>query len=115
MSNSLVQTSELGNSRKDKSQILKNDYEVFGFTLQLLVRRMVSGKGRSAKEIIGLPANKIRCKGLARDLKKKFGVGGSYKNDFIEVHSKNYERVAKYLESKKISYKKLVDKTDNFL
>jgi len=40
-------------------------------------------------------------------LKKKIGVGGSYKNDFIEIHGENYEQVAKFLESKKIVFKKI--------
>ena len=48
-------------------------------------------------------------------MKKKIGVGGTYKNEFIEVHGENYEQVAKFLESKKISFKKSVDKTDNLL
>ena len=67
----------------------------------------VSGKGRTVIEIKGLPANNIWCKGLAKDLKKKIGVGGTYKNEFIEVHGENYEQVAKFLESKKISFKKI--------
>ena len=35
------------------------------------------------------------------------GYGGSYKNDFIEVHGENYEQVAKFLDSKKIAFKKI--------
>ena len=58
-------------------------------------------------EIKCLPANKAWCKGLAKDLKKKIGVCGSYKNDFIEIHGENYEQVTKFLESKKVVFKKI--------
>ena len=107
MSDNLVYSSELGDLRKHKSKIPENDSEVDESSLQLFVRRLTSGKGRTVIEIKGLPTNKNWCKGLAKDLKKKIGVGGSYKNDFIEVHGENYEQVAKFLDSKKIAFKKI--------
>ena len=107
MSDDLIYSSELGDLRKDKSKISKVDFEVDETSLQLLLRRLTSGKGRTVIEIKGLPTNKAWCKGLAKDLKKKIGVGGSYKNDFIEIHGENYEQVAKFLESKKIVFKKI--------
>ena len=107
MSNDLVYSSELGDLRKDKSKISEDDCEVDESSLQLLLRRLTSGKGRTVIEIKGLPANKAWCKGLAKDLKKKIGVGGSYKNDFIEIHGENYEQVTKFLESKNIVFKKI--------
>ena len=107
MSDDLVYSSELGDLRKEKSKISKVDCEVDETSLQLLLRRLTSGKGRTVIEIKGLPANKAWCKGLAKDLKKKIGVGGSYKNDFIEIHGENYEQVTKFLESKKIDFKKI--------
>ena len=107
MSDNLVYSSELGDSRKDKSKISEDDCEVDESSLQLLLRRLTSGKGRIVIEIKGLPANKAWCKGLAKDLKKKIGVGGSYKNEFIEIHGEHYEQVAKFLESKKIVFKKI--------
>ena len=107
MSDDLIYSSELGDLRKDKSKISKVDFEVDETSLQLLLRRLTSGKGRTVIEIKGLPANKAWCKGLAKDLKKKIGVGGSYKNDFIEIHGENYEQVTKFLESKKIVFKKI--------
>ena len=103
----LVYSSELGDLRKDKSKISKDDNEVDESSLQLLIRRLTSGKGRTVIEIKGLPANKNWCKGLAKDLKKKIGVGGSFKNNFIEVHGENFEKVTKFLDSKKISFKKI--------
>ena len=107
VSDDLIYSSELGDLRKDKSKISKVDFEVDETSLQLLLRRLTSGKGRTVIEIKGLPTNKAWCKGLAKDLKKKIGVGGSYKNDFIEIHGENYEQVAKFLESKKIVFKKI--------
>ena len=107
MSDDLIYSSELGDLRKDKSKISKVDFEVDETSLQLLLRRLTSGKGRTVIEIKGLPTNKAWCRGLAKDLKKKIGVGGSYKNDFIEIHGENYEQVAKFLESKKIVFKKI--------
>ena len=107
MSDDLVYSSELGDLRKDKSKISEDDCEVDESSLQLLLRRLTSGKGRTVIEIKGLPANKAWCKGLAKDLKKKIGVGGSFKNDCIEVHGENFEQVAKFLDSKKISFKKI--------
>jgi len=107
LSENLIYSSEFGDLRKDKSKISEDDCEVDESSLQLLLRRLTSGKGRTVIEIKGLPTNKAWCKGLAKDLKKKIGVGGSYKNDFIEIHGENYEQVAKFLESKKIVFKKI--------
>ena len=107
MSDKLVYSSKLGDLRKEKPKISKDDYEVDESALKLLIRRLTSGKGRTVIEIKGLPANKNWCKGLAKDLKKKIGVGGSFKNDFIEIHGENFEQVAKFLNSKKISFKKI--------
>ena len=107
MSDEIVYSSKLGDLRKEKSKIPKDDYKVDESALKLLIRRLTSGKGRTVIEIKGLPANKNWCKGLAKDLKKKIGVGGSFKNDFIEIHGENFEQVAKFLNSKKISFKKI--------
>ena len=107
MSEDLIYSSELGDLRKDKTKISKGDCEVDESSMQLLLRRLTSGKGRTVIEIKGLPTNKNWCNGLAKGLKKKIGVGGSYKNDFIEVHGENYEQVAKFLDSKKIAFKKI--------
>ena len=66
MSDDLVYSSELGDLRKEKSNITKDDYEVDESSLQLLIRRLTSGKGRTVIEIKGLPANK----NWVRDLPK---------------------------------------------
>ena len=105
MSDDLVYSSELGDLRKNKKQ--KDDVDVDEMKILLEVRRLTSGKGRTVIEIKGLPNSKSWCKKLAKDLKKKIGVGGAYKNDFIEVHGEKYNEVASFLESRKLAYKKV--------
>ena len=107
MSDDLVYSSELGDLRKHKSKIPENDSEVDESSLQIFVRRLTSGKGRTVIEIKGLPTNKIWCRKLTKDLKKNIGVGGAYKNEFIEIHGENYEQVTNFLKSKKIAFKKI--------
>jgi translation initiation factor 1 len=75
--------------------------------LELKIRRLTSGKGRAVIEITGLPSNKKWCQKLAKDLKKSLGVGGAYKNDFIEVHGEKFAQVTEVLESKGLKYKKI--------
>ena len=43
VSDDLIYSSELGDLRKDKSKISKDDYEVDESFLQLLIRRLTSG------------------------------------------------------------------------
>ena len=104
MSDDLVYSSELGDLRKNKKN---NDIEVNESSINLEVRRLTSGKGRTVIEIKGLPNNKNWCKKLAKDLKKKIGVGGAYKNDFIEIHGEKFDEVASFLETRKLAYKKV--------
>lgn len=105
MSDDLVYSSELGDLRKNKNT--KLEVNVDESSLLLEVRRLTSGKGRTVIEIKGLPNNKSWCKKLAKDLKKKIGVGGAYKNDFIEVHGEKYDQVASFLELRKLAFKKV--------
>ena len=67
MSDDLVYSSELGDLRKKKSN---QDESVDESKINLSVRRLTSGKGRTVIEITGLPNNKSWCKKLAKDLKK---------------------------------------------
>ena len=105
MSDDLVYSSELGDLRKSKKN--KVEGEVDEASLNLEVRRLTSGKGRTVIEIKGLPAHKSWCKQLAKELKKKVGVGGAYKNDFIEIHGEKYDEVANVLTARSISFKKV--------
>jgi len=75
-------------------------------SLQLKLRRLTSGKGRTVIEITGLPKNKKWCQALAKDLKKALGVGGSYKDNYIEIHGEKIEKVMSILDSKSLKWKK---------
>ena len=68
MSDELVYSSKLGDLRKEKPKISKDDYEVDESALKLLIRRLTSGKGRIIIEIKGLPFDKNWCQGLAKGL-----------------------------------------------
>jgi translation initiation factor 1 len=100
----LVWSDEEGDLRK-KGKV-KVEGEVDEATLEILVRRMTSGKGRTIIELTGLPLNKSWCKKLAKEIKKSLGVGGAYKNDFIEVHGEKVEEVIALLKNKNLKFKK---------
>ncbi len=94
-----------GDLRKRKNKG-NGDGPVDETTLILELRRLTSGKGRVVIEIKGLPQNKKWCQKLAKDLKKSLGVGGAYKNDFIEVHGDKMEAVQNLMDQKLIKWKK---------
>lgn len=73
--------------------------------LVLKVRRLTSGKGRTVIEITGLPNNKDWCKALAKDLKKALGVGGTFKDQYIEIHGEKIEEVTKALDKRTLKWK----------
>ena len=100
----LVWSDEQGDLRKKKSK--PKESIVDEAAVELEIKRITSGKGRTIIEIKGLPNNKSWCKKLAKELKKSLGVGGAYKNDFIEVHGEKIEEVSKFLQSKSIKFKK---------
>lgn len=95
----IVWSDEHGDLRKKKNnsdaKAVVNEAE-----LELKLRRLTSGKGRAVIEITGLPSNKKWCQKLAKDLKKTLGVGGAYKNDFIEVHGEKLDEVKNVLEKR---------------
>lgn len=101
----LVWSDEEGDLRKKKNK--SSDSKPVDESLIVLeLRRITSGKGRTVIEITALPNSKSWCKKLAKDLKKYIGVGGAYKNDFIEVHGEKMDDVIKVLESKSLKFKK---------
>lgn len=100
----LVWSDEHGDLRKKNKK--SDDENVDEESLELKLRRLTSGKGRTVIEITGLPANKNWCKKLAKGIKKSLGVGGAYKSDFIEVHTDNFERVSEFLSEKSLKWKK---------
>ncbi|MBH47385.1 MAG: hypothetical protein CME71_04375 [Halobacteriovorax sp.] len=101
----LVWSDEDGDLRKKGQQ--SNDRPVDEKKIELLLRRLTSGKGRAMIEITGLPSNKKWCKDLASLLKKSLGAGGAYKSDFIEVHVSEIDKVTSILDKKSLRWKKI--------
>lgn len=101
----IVWSSETGDNRKKKQD--KDEMPVLEGQVKLNLRRLTAGKGRTVIEISGLPKNKLWCENLAKELKKSMGVGGTYKNNIIEIHVDKLERVSEFLEGKKILWKKI--------
>jgi translation initiation factor 1 len=99
----LVWVDGVGDTRKQKNT--KSSGPVDESLIHLEVRRLTSGKGRTIIEIKGLPSDKKWCKNLAKDLKRKLGVGGAYKNDFIEIHGEKLELVTQVLDQKNLKWK----------
>lgn len=103
--NKLVWTDTEGDLRK-KQKPSKSLSSVDKKNIVLKVRRLTAGKGRTVIEISGLPKNKGWCQNLAKTLKKKMGVGGTYKNDFIEIHGEKIDQVTEILNSQGLKWKK---------
>ena len=101
----LVWSDEQGDLRKKRDT--SADQEVDEASLQLTLRRLTSGKGRTIIEIGELPANKLWCQKLAKSLKKSLGVGGAYKNSLIEIHGEKSNAVIAYLQNQNIKIKKI--------
>lgn len=99
----IVWSDSSGDLRKKKEN---KDEEIDEKNIALHLRRLTSGKGRSIIEISALPANKSWCKKLCKELKKKLGVGGAFKNDYIEIHGEKLAEVTAYLDSREIKWKK---------
>ena len=100
----LVWSDDKGDQRKNK--VGNQDVAVHESQLELKIRRLTSGKGRTVIEITGLPKNKKWCKELAKEPKKAMGVGGTYKDQFIEIHGEKIEDVIKHLDSRSLKWKK---------
>ncbi|MFW5887449.1 MAG: hypothetical protein ACOCUH_01490 [Bacteriovoracia bacterium] len=102
----IVWSDKHGDLRKKKHKTNSSE-PVDEKSLSLNLRRLTSGKGRTVIEITGLPSSKKWCQKLAKELKKVMGVGGAYKNDYIEVHSDQLERVGDYLsENRSLKWKR---------
>lgn len=100
----LVWSDDDGDQRKIKQKT--QDANVQDDQIILNVRRLTSGKGRTVVEITGLPNNEKWCKSLAKDIKKKLGVGGTFKNQHIEIHGEKMDEVTQLLDKKLIKWKK---------
>lgn len=101
--NRLVWSDKEGDLRNKK--IISTDMAV-DEKIILHVRRLTSGKGRTVIEVSNLPKNQKWCKELAKALKKSLGVGGTYKNNYIEIHGEKIDLVTNVLDKKNIKWKK---------
>ncbi len=105
MSNSkLVWSDDGGDLRKKKGA--EKQSSVDEVKLVLSVRRLTSGKGRTVIEISNLPDNKKWCKDLGKKIKSSLGVGGTYKNDYIEIHGEKIDQVTAVLDKSNLKWKK---------
>ena len=102
----IVWSDSEGDLRKKKTS-KGEDAHVDESQVILLIRRLTSGKGRTVVEITGLPSHKKWCQKLCKELKKKLGVGGAYKNDFIEIHGEKIDQVKGVLLESGIAFKQI--------
>ena len=75
---------------------------------KVVVKLRVEKKGRSGKIVTvlhGLPENSDFLEGLAKDLKKSLGTGGSVVDATIELQGEWRERLRVLLPSKNLSVK----------
>lgn len=101
----LVWSSDDGDLRK-KGSGGSGSAAVAEADLVLKVRRLKSGKGRTVIEITGLPKNPTWCKELARQLKSSLGVGGAFKDQYIEIHGEKIDQVTALLTARSLKWKK---------
>lgn len=64
-----------------------------------------SRKGSSVSIIVGLAMDMDDMKALAKSLKKSLGVGGSVKNNAIEIQSDKREQIRNILQDKGLKVK----------
>lgn len=102
----LVWSDEQGDLRK-RSKEKSQDETVCEEALFLEIKLVRSKKGKIIHEIRGLPNNKTWCKKIVKELKKKIGVGGAYKADYMEIHTSETEKVKEFLDKRKIKWKKI--------
>lgn len=64
------------------------------------IHRQTKGrKGNGVSVIVGLIADEASIKTLAKQLKRKLGVGGSVKQGNIELQTSEREQIKEYLQS----------------
>ncbi len=102
--NRLVWSDGGGDLRKKKES--KDSTSVDIKNLVLSVRRLTSGKGRTVIEISNLPSNQKWCKDLGKKIKSSLGVGGTYKNGYIEIHGEKIDLVTAVLDKANLKWKK---------
>lgn len=71
------------------------------------VRKEVAGrKGKAVTVIAGVPADGLELLGLAKDLKKLCGSGGTLKEGVIEVQGEHVEKVMAHLQGRGYTVKR---------
>ena len=103
--NKVVWVDGEGDLRKTSEKKLENS-PIELSKVMLNVRRLTSGKGRAVIEVSNLPKDKKWCKDLAKTLKQSLGVGGTYKNEYIEIHGEKINLVTDVLDKKNLKWKK---------
>lgn len=106
MKKKMVWSDDLGGDQRKVATVGHRDGIVHEEQLELKLRRLTSGKGRTVIEVTGLPRNKVWCKTLAKDLKKALGVGGTFKENYIEIHGEKFEPLIAVLDKKNLKWKK---------
>ena len=95
----LVYSTETGRIKPEKESVSNQD------TSDGIVRiHRESRKGSHVSLIKGLPPL-FDTKGLAKQLKKKLGVGGSIKEGVIEIQTDQREKIKALLEAQGLSVK----------
>ena len=98
-------TKKMSDQRKGKTS--KQQAEI-PTDLVLHLRRLTQKKGgKVVIEISHLPANDPFCKDLLKKLKKKLAVGGSFKNQVIEIQGDLMDRVKNVLDQEGQKYKQV--------
>lgn len=65
------------------------------------VRKEVAGrKGKAVTVVAGVPLDDLELLGLAKDLKKLCGSGGTLKNGIIEVQGDHVEKIMGHLQGR---------------
>jgi len=102
--NRIVWSDREGDLRKKNKK--RSDAPVDEKTILLKLRRLTAGKGRAIIELSDLPPNKRWCQQLAKDLKKRLAVGGTYKENKIEISGEKMDQVMSFLDGKSLKWKK---------
>lgn len=106
--NKVVWEDGVGDTRKKSKEDSKPQTLVIDTkNITLNVRRLTSGKGRTVIEISNLPNHDTWCEDLAKKLKKSLGVGGTYKNKYIEIHGEKIDLVTQLLDKQNLKWKKI--------
>ncbi|MDA8794013.1 hypothetical protein N9N67_12260 [Bacteriovoracaceae bacterium] len=101
----LLWSDEKGDLRKQNKKKRGNNSQVDENSLEIHIRRLTSGKGRTVIHLSNLPDNDNWNKKLAKKIKAKLGVGGTYKNSVIEITGEKLAEIKIILDKEKLKYK----------